>query len=243
MLDDRGRIGGVMTLFCVDAERFICMLEGVSADDFEARYELYVVLDDVEIERLAGWRAATIQGVALPVEVGLPVASRDRSGLGGQDMVGPVDEVEGVLGASGLPAVDDSVLDRLRVRVGDPRWPVDFGDRRLPHEMGMREAFLSFEKGCYLGQETVNRVDVMGQVKRSLAGVRLPDEADVAELFVGERSVGTVTTAVTDPELGRIGLAVLRVPHDTAGSELVATWYGRSGPARVCGLPFGPEPR
>lgn len=238
MLDDRGRIVGVMDLYCLAEDRFAGVLDGMTVEAFEERYALYVVLDDVEIESAEDLAVATIQGARPEVPAGLIALDRDR-GLGGFDVVGPSDQVGSWLSSLGLPALSAEQLEWQRIRAGAPSWPADYGERRLTHEMRMRDAFLHFEKGCYVGQETVNRVDVMGQVKRQLAGLRFDGPAQVgAEIIVGEKTVGTLTSVVDDPELGRIGLAVLKKPHDTDGTEAVARWDGGSCEARVSELPF-----
>lgn len=242
MLDDRGRVHGLLDLYCEADDRFLAVLDGSTEEAFTTRYALYVVLDDVELAPRADLACATVQGAAPAVPHDLRSLPRDRTGQGGVDVVGPAHRVTAWLAELALPGVDEPTIERLRVRVGDPRWPVDFGDKRLPHEMGLRDAFLSFDKGCYLGQETVNRVDVMGDVKQRLAGVRLAGEVPAgAELVVGEAVVGRLTSVVDDPGLGRIGLAVLRRPADAPGTELVARWDTGSAPAVTSALPF-PDP-
>ncbi|MEZ4236566.1 MAG: hypothetical protein R3F59_10500 [Myxococcota bacterium] len=145
-------------------------------------------------------------------------------------MLGPA----AALGA--LPAsADPEEAEILRVLAGRPAFPADTGERRLPHELGLRDELLSFDKGCYLGQETINRVDVMGDVKRVLAGIRLDGLAPPppgAELSAGDTRVGELTSPVALPEGGWAGLAVVRRPHDLAGTPVTATsgettWSGR----------------
>ena len=239
MLDDRGRVVGIMDLYCLAEDRFAGVLDGMTVEAFEERYALYVVLDDVEIESYEDVSVATVQGAEASVPDGLIRLERDRSGLGGFDVVGPTEAVASFVEGLDLPAVDDDGLERLRIRAGSPQWPTDFGDKRLTHEMRMRDAFLHFEKGCYVGQETVNRVDVMGQVKRRLAGLRFSGDAPAgATIHAADKAIGTVTSVVLDDALGRIGLAVLKKPHDADGTEVVAQWDGGSCAATVAELPF-----
>ena len=232
MLDDRGRIVGLMDLYCRAEDDWVAVLEGMSADDFGDRYALYVVLDDVEIVPL-DWVIGTMQGISeAPEAPGVIVGNRDRSGAGGFDLIGSADLVSAVMGA-----VEDTASTRLeydRVAAGLPRFPVDFSAKQLPHEMGMREAFLHFEKGCYVGQETVNRIDVMGGVKRQVAAVVCDGPAVLgAELRAGGKLVGRLTSVLQHPELGVVALSVLRKPNDETGVVLDASWEGGSCAATV----------
>ena len=81
---------------------------------------------------------------------------------------------------------------------------VDFDDRNFPQEVGRNEQAISFTKGCYLGQETVARIDALGHVNQRLAGVRfagtnVPDAGN--ELTYAGKTAGQVTSAKFSPQL------------------------------------------
>jgi tRNA-modifying protein YgfZ len=240
MLDERGRLQGIFDLYCESDTRFVCALEGVSADDFRDRYAMYMMLDDIELDVL-DWQIATVQGSSAPV--GGFVMARDRSGLGGFDVVGPPEIVAQCIASSGVPQLDAAAVDEIRIRAGFPTWPQDMGTKSLPHELRMRRDFLHFDKGCYLGQETVNRVDVMGQVRRNLAGVRiLGDDVPPAGskvLDAADKPVGVLTSPARPSDLGAIGLAVLKRPADEPGTSLTVTDGTRRWKAYASDLPFG----
>jgi len=239
MLDERGRLQGVFELFCESDTRFVCALEGVSADAFRDRYAMYMMLDDIELDVL-DWQIATVQGAAAPTQ-GL-VLPRDRSGLGGFDVIGSPETVQRCIEASGLPRLDESAVDAIRVRAGHPKWPQDMGPKSLPHELRMRNDYLHFDKGCYLGQETVNRIDVMGQARRNLAGVRVvgdsvpPSGAEIHD--ASGKSVGVLTSPVQTEDLGTIGLAVLKKPADVPGTSLTVMDGATRWAALAADLPF-----
>ncbi|MCA9573446.1 MAG: hypothetical protein KC656_36675, partial [Myxococcales bacterium] len=173
MTDDRGRLHGLMDLLLVADDRLVCVLEGMTADAFEARYGMFVVFDDVEIVRRGGtvW---SLQGADLPaVDAELQWPSR-RSRSGGLEVLTPDDTPP----VAGVPT-DDAMLEALRIEVGWPRFPDDASDRQLPHELGLRDTHLHFEKGCYRGQETIHRVEVMGGVRKGLVGLALDAEIAV----------------------------------------------------------------
>ena len=60
----------------------------------------------------------------------------------------------------------------IRIESGTPRFGVDITDENLPQEVARDNRAISFTKGCYLGQETVARIDALGHVNRKLCGIR-----------------------------------------------------------------------
>ena len=233
LCDDRGRIGGLLSLSCVAEDTFVAVLDGLDAEAFASRYAMYVIIDDVVIEPVAP-AVVTLQGpeaAAVLAAAGLPVpeghATPDgrvlqhpRYGVSGFDVVGGPELVDALVGA-GAVAAGRELLEVLRVEAGRVRWAADGAGKQLPHELALEAEVLCFTKGCYLGQEVINRVDVKGQVRRRLVGVELdrrvpsrtPVLADGAE-------VGELRTVVESPRFGPIALAVLRRPWCEPGHTL-----------------------
>jgi tRNA-modifying protein YgfZ len=139
----------------------------------------------------------------------------------------------------GLPEASAEARDMARVAAGQPLVGIDTGPSTLVQEAGLQDAAVSFEKGCYLGQETVARLQFRGRANRVLRGLRLPDPAPPSGGAVrsGGREVGRLTSVATTPDLGVIGLAVLRREVEP-GAEVEVE--GAGGPARVVELPFAP---
>jgi folate-binding Fe-S cluster repair protein YgfZ len=81
---------------------------------------------------------------------------------------------------------------------------------------------ISFRKGCYLGQETIARIDALGHVNKQLATVEAPEELVTGdELIAGEQVVGHVTSATYSPRRRAwLGFAVLRRGHNGVGALL-----------------------
>jgi folate-binding protein YgfZ len=125
----------------------------------------------------------------------------------------------------------------LRIEAGMPLFGVDFDDRNLPQEVGRNEQAISFTKGCYLGQETVARIDALGHVNQQLAGVRFAGTAvpqSGAELTYAGGSAGRVTSATFSPQLqAPLALAMLRSACLAVGSRLESLL----GPCEVIPLP------
>jgi folate-binding protein YgfZ len=131
--------------------------------------------------------------------------------------------------------VDDLVWHALRVESGWPLFGVDFDGSNLPQEVGRDAQAISFRKGCYLGQETVARIDALGHVNKRLGTVRLGGEAAAGdELFAGGESVGRVTSASYSPRLnGWLAMAMVRRGHNEPGAQIAC----RDRPAEVIATP------
>ena len=118
------------------------------------------------------------------------------------------------------PTISAGELEILRIRAGTPRFGREIDDRVLPAEAGLEQRAISFEKGCYPGQEPVARQHYRGRVNRSLRvleveGESLP-EYD-AELVLDGKAVGRVTSAALEGDRV-VALAYVRVevPRDAA---------------------------
>jgi folate-binding protein YgfZ len=94
-------------------------------------------------------------------------------------------------------AADEEELERLRILARKPRWGREIDDRVLPAEAGLTDTHVSFEKGCYPGQEPIARLHYRGKANRALRVLEVEGtpEAD-AEVRHGDRVVGRVTSSV-----------------------------------------------
>jgi aminomethyltransferase len=130
---------------------------------------------------------------------------------------------EEVLKTGGRPA-GYQALSALRLEQGVPWFGHDFGDKQIPHEAGLQDSHISYSKGCYTGQEIVERVRSRGQVNRvrvllKFAGKEIP--ASGASLLADGKEVGFVTRAAFSPVLrAPIAMGYVRRESSAAGSEL-----------------------
>ena len=222
-LDDRGRIVAQLDVHCAAVDAFVCTVEG-EVETFVERYQKFLLFDDVDLSHDTDV-VLTVQGPSARAAVGLAgldlVLPRSRSPWGGVDVVVPAHDAEAALLELGRHAtlVTSGDLDVLRVMAGQVRWPEDIGEKRLPAELDVRDSHLSFEKGCYIGQESVNRIDVMGKVRRGLALMKVSGEVPAVGTPVTAEgaSVGSVTSVASLPGGEGLALAVVRKPHDTPG--------------------------
>jgi len=129
----------------------------------------------------------------------------------GVDVICPAESAQAVREALGLEELSTEVAECLRIESGRPRFGVDFDSDTIPQEAGLNERAVSFDKGCYVGQETVARLHYKGRPNRHLRGLRLSGEAQPgAELRLGDRTVGALGSVAVSPVHGPIGLAIVR---------------------------------
>ena len=146
-----------------------------------------------------------------------------------------VDAVHIALQDAGAAPVSEAAFEIVRVERGRPRYGVDADDTTIPQEAGLNARAVSFTKGCYVGQETVARLFYRGKPNRHLRGLRLSAPADAgAELKLGERVVGRLSSSVVSPEHGPIALGLVR--REAPVGETVDVEGGAS--AEVVELPF-----
>jgi len=142
------------------------------------------------------------------------------------------------LTAGGAKSVGSDAYESMRVLLGMPRYGVDIGDRDLPQETGQQRA-LNFRKGCYVGQEIVERIHSRGKVHRSLAGLIIEGSAPHPGAAVQSqgKQIGEVRSVATLPVNGSsrtFALASLRREALPAGAPLQV---GESS-ATLSDLPF-----
>ena len=227
----------------------------------------YIIMDDVELQPLELF-ALAVQGpssrallaTSLQIDLakleefdhlqmncfGFPVHVVRASSTGeegyelwaGAEGLAPAWEV---LCAQAHPCGTDA-LEALRIEAGIPRYGPDLGEDTLPLEAGLFSA-LSFNKGCYLGQEIVERARSRGHVNWKLVGLFVDAPAPPASgetLFSADeknaKQLGEITSAAFSPTLGRmLALAYVRREVSHPGTKLV---LASGAPAEVRELPF-----
>jgi folate-binding protein YgfZ len=125
--------------------------------------------------------------------------------------------------AGGGP-VGYAALNALRLEQGIPWFSYDFSEKQIPHEAGLQDSHISYTKGCYTGQEIVERVRSRGQVNR----VRVLLQFDAKEipaagtpLLSEGKEFGFVTRAAFSPRRNApIGMGYARREKSAPGSEL-----------------------
>lgn len=137
-----------------------------------------------------------------------------------------------------------SAFEIARVEAGIPRFGADMDETNLPQECGIENRAVSYHKGCYLGQEVLNRVHSFGHVTRELRGLRLADDLKALpvkgdKLFYQGKEAGMVTSSIRSLALNaNIALGLIRREAGEAGTELSLHSPAGGISARVARLPF-----
>jgi folate-binding protein YgfZ len=113
-------------------------------------------------------------------------------------------------------------LSSTRLEQGVPWFSYDFGEKQIPHEAGLQDSHISYTKGCYTGQEIVERVRSRGQVNRVRVTLKYnapQPPAPGTPLLSEGKEAGYTTRAAFSPALNSaIGMAYLRREKSTPGS-------------------------
>jgi folate-binding protein YgfZ len=129
-------------------------------------------------------------------------------------------------------------LSALRLEQSIPWFGYDFGDKQIPHEAGLENSHISYTKGCYTGQEIVERVRSRGQVNRRRVSLRFPNTTEPPPagtiLNANSKEVGAITSSSPMPEQSdSIGIAYVRKESAAPSTELTFTSRDLSGTAIV----------
>ncbi len=125
--------------------------------------------------------------------------------------------------AAGAVPIGERAFDLLRIEAGIPRYGWEMSEAVNPWEVNLQE-YINFEKGCYIGQEVILRLNTYQKVQKHLMALALSNAAQVApghKLYLGEQQAGVVTSLAQRPTSGEtIGLGLIRRAFATSGMEL-----------------------
>ena len=128
---------------------------------------------------------------------------------------------------SGGRAIGWTAFETARIESGIPRFGADMDETNLPLECGIEARAIVYNKGCYIGQEVINRVHSFGHVNKELRRLRLADDlrqlpARGEKLFRDGKEVGHITSAAKSPVFkGNLAIGYVRREVNQAGNELV----------------------
>jgi folate-binding protein YgfZ len=264
LLNPQGHILGDLYAYNL-GESLLVDTDQVQVEKVLAVFDKYIIMDDVEVANLSD-RAPAI-GIAGPksgeallaagfeipelaplqfVEISwqqirVTVVRGDNPSVESFELwveAGNTERVHEALVKAGTKPVGTAALERLRIAAGIPRYGVDIRERDLPQETEQERA-LNFSKGCYVGQEIVERIRSRGQVRRKFTGFEVsgPLPAAGSKIQVDGKDVGEITSAtsllVASGER-RLALGYIRREVATPGKQVEA---GGSA-AAVANLPF-----
>ncbi|MCZ6626231.1 MAG: aminomethyltransferase family protein [Deltaproteobacteria bacterium] len=140
-----------------------------------------------------------------------------------------------------LQWVGTQAQEILRTEAGIPRYGIDMDENNLLLETGLEQA-VSFQKGCYLGQEVVERIHTRGHVNKKLVGMLLDGDTAAERgntIRAEEKEIGKVTTSILSPALKRpLALGYVHRDYLRPGTLVSINRHGKAIPAEISPLPF-----
>jgi len=264
VLNVKGHVIGHVFVFATPQSHVLETVAG-QAGTLMPHFERYLIREDVQLQdRWREWSELLVSGPeaeSLMGKADLSVGPDRLAHIAGElvgervwvrrvDLAGPVGFLvacqrealgavwERFVGAGAVGCGADA-FQAARIEYGTPLFGCDITAENLPQEVDRSRLAISFTKGCYLGQETVARIDALGHVNRLLRGVKFLGDAIPAvgtELLAtaDNKVVGHVTSSCWSPCFhAPLALGVVRRGHHEPGTRLTSAW----GPAEVVALP------
>lgn len=239
-LNAQGRIQADAHILCFE-DHFLIDTEPESRERLFAHIDRYIIADDVTIEdRSDSISTLAIEGPRsgeILERLGAPapetpyawaplgdrwMARLDATGGAGFWILSTPEDLETLSASLDLPEASAEDIRTVRVENGKPRYGEDIFDTIIPHETRLMHA-VHFNKGCYLGQEIVERVRSRGRVNKelwrlSIASQAVPERG--AKVLAGGKEAGEITTAVFSPAHSAVlAFAYMRVEHLRPNAE------------------------
>lgn len=268
ILSAQGRIQGDVYAF-LRADDLLLETSAEQSESLLALLDHFIIMDDVELADVsADWHGIGLSGpasasllatIGIPAD-GLPPITLRHLTWNGLELTliaaySPAvprfelwaastegaTALHAALRTAGAIDCDSEALEAHRILSGIPRYGVDIRDRDLPQETSQTRA-LHFSKGCYIGQEIVERIRSRGAVHRTFSGYLLhgglPPAGTTLEL--DGKPAGEITSAVAAPLADGIrNLALGYIRREALIQKKPLTYSG--GTAEPIGLPFAPD--
>ena len=264
VLNAQGRIQGELVAYN-RGDYLLVTTDREQAPAIAGIFDRYIIMDDVEVgdvsDKLAtigvaGPKAREVlaaAGIVVPPldagqvtdmvwrDIGVSVARSAQPQMDGYEIwFAPenADKLWNALQSAGATPAGSEALELYRIVCGVPRFGRDLRERDLPQETGQQHA-LNFAKGCYIGQEIVERIRARGNVHRTLIGFEVPGEPPQPgeKVRADDKDVGEITSAARVPfPSGERTLALGYLRREVAAPGTAVQIAGQS--ATVQTLPF-----
>jgi len=217
-------------------DRFLFPMDKVELTDISEQYVLVNLLgkeSDDFLQKLGfTLPEANHQSLVTFKDFSFYIAQGNDLNLSGYTLILTVDQLtsfQELLQSQGITQMSDRVWEHLRIIQGRPMPEQELTEDYNPLEAGLWKA-ISFEKGCYIGQETIARLNTYKGVKQRLWGIKLSEAVEVGTVITLESEKVGILTSVTDLEspfgLGYVrtkaGGEGLKVQVGTASGEVIA---------------------
>jgi folate-binding protein YgfZ len=218
LLNPQGRIQADLCLLCFE-DHFLIDTEPDLREKVQQLIRRYIISDQVELEDVTSQTAAIgVEGPlaeSLRLPDGCTKAPFSLTGQPGYRIYCAAGEMTGIVGqleAAGARPATPGDARLVRIENGKPRYGEDIRETSLPQETQQMHA-VSFTKGCYMGQEIVERIRARGHVNKKLVRLEIDGSEPVspgAKLLVDGQEA-EITSSVYSPHFGKvIALAYVR---------------------------------
>ena len=176
-------------------------------------------------------------------EIQLPVIRTDTYGTVSYDILMTTSQAEKtwcIFTKAGAVSVGEEALEMIRVEQGVPRYSREMGEAFNPLEVGL-DSSISYDKGCYIGQEVVLRLNTYKKVQKHLVGIVFEEGNPIvpASLEIGGKDAGFLTSVVRSPLLGHsLALGYLKSIYSEIDQEVNAAVCGKTIKGKVLELPI-----
>jgi folate-binding protein YgfZ len=258
-LNAQGRVIAQMIVLA-DPDQIVLTLERSAIPKLLGDFDRLIVMEDVQASDVSdteqsfgvvGPHACAVLESWLGASIGLDGLYGHRrlrdcrvvAGVLGYDVWAPQEKSSRVFDAivqAGATAINRETFEVLRIEEGRPVYGVDIDETTTMPELG--DTGISYDKGCYIGQEVVARIKYIGHVNRRFVGFtsetgEIPETRSVVR-YQG-KDVGTVTSSVSSPGLGKaIALGFANRTAAEPGTRVELVGAARTVPALVTALPF-----
>ncbi len=259
LANNKGKMTGDLNIFVL-ADEILLDFEPGLAPKVRERLEKFIIADDVEIADASAFKLISVLGpqaasvcgrLGIPVpeapfetveHQGCYVALTPRFGIQAVDIFAPEisrAQLRADMEREGVREVEFAACEVVRIENGVPRFGADMDENTLVPEA--IEHAISYNKGCYIGQEVIARIRTYGQVAKALRGLRFAENAAVSKpgdkIIGGEKEVGWITSSAFSPRLKcPVALGYVRRECNQLGARLSVN----GAAAEIVPLPFRP---
>ncbi len=238
LLTVKGKLVSDAIMMRLGEDRYGMAVPASLADEVYANLDRHIIMDEVEVsvdaQAALAWSSAPVQAAGVRAfKTSYPAA--------GHLLIGAPAALAAAL--ADAHALEDAAWARQRIEQGVPAWGFEIEAGRFPPEVGFVDS-VSYDKGCFMGQEPLARIHARGQVNRVLVRVEAPAGTTAPALpaaleHAEQGEVGQLTTVAAAGEgEGLVGLAVLRRKVSDRGTVVTAG----DATFSVASAPLGDDP-
>lgn len=248
LVDRQAYLRSLFKVFRVDEQEWLILPEAAVENLYE-HLQKFHFMEELELQKSPGWQQFRIEGplatepiqqlFEIEIEKAEPLSLHRVSVNGGQGWC-IVDSLSGYAGVRILapelqapafekvltqqlkiPRLSSESFETLRIEAGQVRLGIEITEQNRLTETGMESERVSYDKGCYLGQEVLARVRSYGVAPLSIIGLCSPQDFQDLELVIEGKSRGRIVSSCWSPQLkSYIALAFLNKKYRQSGREL-----------------------